>query len=241
MQHCNSWSSMDGSLYLERQALCCTGNEKRFKFNPKTLPVLAKCVSSSELHGAHFSHLVCMCGAVAMAMAEQDPPGEATLRKSATLQEELNRSECGWAALAAESDLHVLSCLLWTWLEKLREPVLDAKDVDQLSSSSHGLKRLHKCQDQTISCLLSCVSQVTSLCPRLEEAVLRRLVRALTRCPLDDLAGYSAVVHLFRDTVRGMRQQNLVMGTAVQVAKKSEYRSGRCVTLVLQCQEDLQH
>lgn len=36
------------------------------------------------------------------------------------LQEELNSSECGWALLVTESDPHVLCCLLWTWLEKLR-------------------------------------------------------------------------------------------------------------------------
>lgn len=35
-------------------------------------------------------------------------------------QEELNSSDCGWALLVTESDPHVLSCLLWTWLDKLR-------------------------------------------------------------------------------------------------------------------------
>lgn len=35
-------------------------------------------------------------------------------------QEELNSSDCGWALLVTESDPQVLSCLLWTWLEKLR-------------------------------------------------------------------------------------------------------------------------
>lgn len=35
-------------------------------------------------------------------------------------QEELNSSDCGWALMVTESDPHVLSCLLWTWLEKLR-------------------------------------------------------------------------------------------------------------------------
>lgn len=36
-------------------------------------------------------------------------------------------------------------------------------------------------QRHTIYCLLSCVSTVTSLCPHREEAVLHRLIRALTR------------------------------------------------------------
>lgn len=36
-------------------------------------------------------------------------------------------------------------------------------------------------QRHTMSCLLGCVGQVTSLCPQREEAVLRRLIQALTR------------------------------------------------------------
>ncbi|XP_018519400.1 protein tyrosine phosphatase domain-containing protein 1 isoform X2 [Lates calcarifer] len=58
--------------------------------------------------------------AVAKAMADLGPPGETILQRSALLQEELNSSECGWALLVTESDPSVLSCLLWTWLEKLR-------------------------------------------------------------------------------------------------------------------------
>nr|XP_023671787.1 protein tyrosine phosphatase domain-containing protein 1-like isoform X1 [Paramormyrops kingsleyae] len=240
MQHCNGWSNTDGSLCLKHQALCCPVCAERSKFNPKMVPVLAKCTSSSELLGTNFSHLVSTCGAVAMAMAEQDPPGDATLRKSAALQKELNGNECGWAALATEMDPGVLSCLLWTWLEKLREPVLDGKDVDQLNNSPHGLKKLHKCQDQTICCLLRCISQVTCLCPQLEDSILRRLVRALTRCSLDNLAGYGAVTHLFRDTIRGIRQRDLVTGAAAQIVKKSRCRNRQRITLRLRCQEDPQ-
>lgn len=90
-----------------------------------------------------------MARPVAKAMAEHGPPGETILQRSALMQvlvnssltsehitfilnslnccchspfqqEELNSSDCGWALLVTESDPHVLSCLLWTWLERLR-------------------------------------------------------------------------------------------------------------------------
>lgn len=43
------------------------------------------------------------------------------------------------------------------------------------------LSALLQPQRHTIVCLLSCVGMVTSLCPHREDAVLRRLMRALTR------------------------------------------------------------
>ncbi|XP_036375534.1 protein tyrosine phosphatase domain-containing protein 1 [Megalops cyprinoides] len=146
--------------------------------------------------------------AVAKAMAEQDPPGDDILQRVFLLQDELNGNECVWAILATELDPAVLSCLLWTWLEKLKEPVLKAEDVEALSSGVQEVKdleTLHKSQDHTISCILSCVSHVTSLCPQLESAVLYRVVRALTRCPQDDLKQYAVLVKLFKATVKGFR------------------------------------
>lgn len=93
---------------------------------------------------------------VAKAMAHQGPPGETILQKSALLQvkkkqianenlssqllyshisnffflqEELNSSDCGWALLVTETDPHVLSCLLWTWLDKLRVSCVQQDDI----------------------------------------------------------------------------------------------------------------
>lgn len=83
-----------------------------------------------------------MARLVAKAMADQGPPGETVLQRSALLQvtgarmvyisqsgapltlvilqEELNSSDCGWALLVTESDPQVLCCLLWTWLDRLK-------------------------------------------------------------------------------------------------------------------------
>lgn len=142
---------------------------------------------------------------VAKAMSEQGPPGETVLQRSALLQEELNSSECGWALLVTESDPHVLCCLLWTWLEKLRDPVLSAEDIERLSiraSNRNPLSVLKKPQRHTIYCLLSCVSTVTSLCPHREEAVLHRLIRALTRRSQEEMESLAPLMKVMKATLR---------------------------------------
>ncbi|XP_056243102.1 protein tyrosine phosphatase domain-containing protein 1 isoform X1 [Seriola aureovittata] len=143
--------------------------------------------------------------AVAKAMAEQGPPGETILQRSALLQEELNSSDCGWALMVTESDPHVLSCLLWTWLEKLREPVLSSEDVDRLcigAKNRKPLSVLKKPQKHTIYCLLSCVGTVTSLCPHREDAVLQRLIRALTRRPQEEMGNLATLMKLLKSSLR---------------------------------------
>ncbi|XP_029288858.1 protein tyrosine phosphatase domain-containing protein 1 [Cottoperca gobio] len=143
--------------------------------------------------------------AVAKAMADHGPPGETVLQRSALLQEELNSSDCGWALLVTESDPLVLSCLLWTWLDKLKEPVLSAEDVDKLSCGANSRKPLSvlkKPQRLTIYCLLSCVSTVTSLCPHREDAVLQRLMQALTRCPQEEIGSLAMLMKVLKASLR---------------------------------------
>ncbi|XP_026221904.1 PTP_PTPDC1 domain-containing protein [Anabas testudineus] len=143
--------------------------------------------------------------AVAKALADKGPPGETILQRSALLQEELNSSDCGWALLVTESDPYVLSCLLWTWLERLREPVLSPEDVDRLSCGANNttpLNVLKKSQRHTIYCLLSCVSTVTSLCPHREEAVLQRLIRALTRLPQEEMGSHAATMKALKTSLK---------------------------------------
>ncbi|XP_056907240.1 protein tyrosine phosphatase domain-containing protein 1 isoform X3 [Takifugu flavidus] len=139
---------------------------------------------------------------VAKAMADQGPPGETVLQRSALLQEELNSSDCGWALLVTESDPQVLCCLLWTWLDRLKDPVLNPDDVERLNSKK-PLSVLKKAQRHTIYCLLSCVNTVTSVCPHREEAVLLRLLRTLTRRPQEEVA---KLAHLMKVLKAGLRE-----------------------------------
>lgn len=146
--------------------------------------------------------------AIALAMAQQEPPNDRVLQRATSLQEELNGSQCGWAAVAMETDHEVLSCLVWTWLEKLKEPVLNAEDVERLTSATppkNPLHTLRKSQVHTITCLLDCIAQVSFDCPLLEEAMLLRLIRALTRRPPEDTDGYAALLTLCQAEVRELR------------------------------------
>ncbi|XP_018585969.1 protein tyrosine phosphatase domain-containing protein 1 [Scleropages formosus] len=201
---------------------------RRTKCTTKREQAAVKFTSSIELRKEQrCSNLVSVSQAVARAMAEQDPLGEDTLQRAAALQEELNGNECGWATLAMESNPGVLSCLLWTWLEKLREPVLSAADVDLLSSSTQGansLSALRKEQHETISRLLGCVSQVTTLCPSLEDAVLLRLLRALTRCPHEEMMRCCSLRSLLKHKVREMRQ-DLLMRAVDKASRRSKLRA----------------
>ncbi|XP_034445082.1 protein tyrosine phosphatase domain-containing protein 1 [Hippoglossus hippoglossus] len=143
--------------------------------------------------------------AVAQALAGHGTPGETILQRSALLQEELNSSDCGWALLVTESDPHVLSCLLWTWLERLREPVLSTEDVHRLcigAKNRKSLSVLKKPQRHTIYCLLSCVSTVTSLCPHREEEVLLRLIRALTKRPQEEIGNLATLMKVLKSSLR---------------------------------------
>ncbi|XP_072769818.1 protein tyrosine phosphatase domain-containing protein 1-like isoform X4 [Nerophis lumbriciformis] len=112
--------------------------------------------------------------AIAKAMADHAPPGEAVLQRSSLLQEEMNSSHHGWALMVTESDPHVLACLLWTWLEKLKvseryhgnvytqpnaspiftqEPVFSVEDVAKLScaGSNKPLGVLNKVKNSSIT------------------------------------------------------------------------------------------
>ncbi|XP_057693328.1 protein tyrosine phosphatase domain-containing protein 1 isoform X2 [Corythoichthys intestinalis] len=142
---------------------------------------------------------------IARAMADQGPIEDTVLQRLTLLQEELNSSECGWALVVTESDPRVLTCLLWTWLEKLKEPVLGAEDLVRLScagSNKKPLAVLKKSQRHTIYCLLSCVNSVTSLCPHREEAILRRLIRALTKRPQEDVESLASLANILRTHLR---------------------------------------
>ncbi|XP_075875282.1 protein tyrosine phosphatase domain-containing protein 1 isoform X2 [Nelusetta ayraudi] len=86
----------------------------------------------------------------------------------------------------------------------LQEPVLSAQDVERLSCKVNHRKPfsvLKKPQRHTMYCLLSCISTVTSLCPHREEAVLQRLVRALTRRPLEEIGSLAALAKVLKSSL----------------------------------------
>lgn len=49
------------------------------------------------------------------------------------LQTELNCREGAWERLSRERDPLVLSSLMWSWLEQLKEPIISSEDIKALS------------------------------------------------------------------------------------------------------------
>ncbi|XP_019935068.2 protein tyrosine phosphatase domain-containing protein 1 [Paralichthys olivaceus] len=196
--------SKQESLNIPLSSMKTSNNcTKRLCTAHKTLP---KYSSNIELcRNPHNPGPTSVARAIAQALADQGAAGETILQRSALLQEELNSSDCGWALLVTESDPQVLSCLLWTWLEKLREPVLSAEDVHRLcigAKNRKSLSVLKKPQRHTIYCLLSCVSTVTSLCPHRGEGVLLRLIRALTKRPLEEMVNLATLMKVLKASLQ---------------------------------------
>jgi len=50
-------------------------------------------------------------------------------------QRELNSREGAWERLCTERDPVVLSTLMWSWLEQLKEPIITKEDVETLAGN----------------------------------------------------------------------------------------------------------
>lgn len=53
------------------------------------------------------------------------------------VQTELNSREGAWERLCMERDPLVLSGLMWSWLEQLKDPVISSEDVKALSEKKN--------------------------------------------------------------------------------------------------------
>lgn len=60
---------------------------------------------------------------------------------------ELNSRDGAWERLCGERDPVVLSSLMWSWLEQLKEPIITKEDVETLAEkrcNPHALNSLDK-------------------------------------------------------------------------------------------------
>lgn len=105
--------------------------------------------------------------------------------KVSAWQTELNSREGAWERLCVERDPWVLSALMWSWLEQLKEPVISGEDVQTLSQRSADprsvLLFLQKDHQLTLLCVLDCAAQLLPLPQDVESGVLRQTVRAFTK------------------------------------------------------------
>lgn len=113
-----------------------------------------------------------------------DIKGEELGNTVSVWQTELNSREGAWERLCSERDPVVLSTLMWSWLEQLKEPVITKDDVETLAerrcNPQHALNSLDKGQNQTLLCILDCAAHLLNIPEDVENAFVERTIKALT-------------------------------------------------------------
>ncbi|XP_014669615.1 PREDICTED: protein tyrosine phosphatase domain-containing protein 1-like [Priapulus caudatus] len=116
----------------------------------------------------------------------------------------LNSHSSAWDKLAAESDINVLTRLLWSWIEHLNEPVIREQDlvkmVQYYDNHVRALRRLDKGTKNTVEFLVCFLAKLQPIPDSLHLKLLHRLVAALKQdpvLPLDQVENLVGSTDLF--------------------------------------------
>ncbi|XP_031731268.1 protein tyrosine phosphatase domain-containing protein 1 isoform X2 [Anarrhichthys ocellatus] len=100
-------------------------------------------------------------------------------------QTELNSREGAWERLCMERDPLVLSGLMWSWLEQLKDPVISSEDVKALSEKNvnpqNALDSLEKGHRLTLLCILDCAAHLLPMPEEVEASFLHQTIRVFTK------------------------------------------------------------
>ncbi|XP_056130493.1 protein tyrosine phosphatase domain-containing protein 1 [Lampris incognitus] len=100
-------------------------------------------------------------------------------------QTELNSREGAWERMCMERDPLVLSCLMWSWLEQLRDPIISSEDVRAISDKNydpqHALDSLEKGHRLTLLCILNCAAHLFAIPEAVEASLLNQTVKVFTK------------------------------------------------------------
>uniref|UniRef100_A0A665VYP8 Protein tyrosine phosphatase domain-containing protein 1 n=1 Tax=Echeneis naucrates TaxID=173247 RepID=A0A665VYP8_ECHNA len=103
--------------------------------------------------------------------------------KVLTWQAELNQGGA-WERLCMERDPFILSGLMWTWLEQLKEPVISIQDAKALNPDNTDaqtvLNTLDKAPKETLTCILNCMAHMLRIPEEVENTFLNRTIKAFT-------------------------------------------------------------
>ncbi|CAB1329319.1 unnamed protein product [Coregonus sp. 'balchen'] len=103
-------------------------------------------------------------------------------------QSELNMGGAWERLCTLEKDPFVLSGLMWTWLEQLKEPVISIKDAPR----------------EMLVCILDCMAHVLTIPEEVESAFLERTIKAFTKMGKGS-AVYPAMTEILRLVLHDMR------------------------------------
>ncbi|XP_037635407.1 protein tyrosine phosphatase domain-containing protein 1 [Sebastes umbrosus] len=100
-------------------------------------------------------------------------------------QTELNSREGAWERLCLERDPLVLSGLMWSWLEQLKDPVISGEDVKSLSEKNvnpqNALDSLEKGHRLTLLCILDCAAHLLPMPEEVETSFLNQTIKVFTK------------------------------------------------------------
>uniref|UniRef100_UPI0037E8448C protein tyrosine phosphatase domain-containing protein 1 n=1 Tax=Semicossyphus pulcher TaxID=241346 RepID=UPI0037E8448C len=132
----------------------------------------------SEL-SAESRHLL-VARALAMDLTDNDLTSKVSL-----WQTELNSREGAWERLCMERDPVVLSGLMWSWLEQLKDPVISSEDIKALSEKNvnpqNALDSLEKGHRLTLLCILDCAAHVLPMPEKVETSFLNQTIKVFTK------------------------------------------------------------
>ncbi|KAL4646374.1 protein tyrosine phosphatase domain-containing protein 1-like [Arapaima gigas] len=193
-------SARRSSVYNE-QGFGATGHEEE-EDRSSDIPFIT---IKTELSLEHRRVLVAQALAADLEQEGEEEYGQEVLR----WQKELNSREGAWERLCAERDPFVLSSLMWSWLEQLKEPIISVTDVHKLEENSREpqsvLDSLDKGAKQTLACVLDCFARLLSVPEDVESAFLNRTIKAFCKMRMDSEAVYSAMTAILTPVLREMR------------------------------------
>ncbi|KAA0707652.1 Protein tyrosine phosphatase domain-containing protein 1 [Triplophysa tibetana] len=129
-------------------------------------------------------------------------------------QMELNFRDGAWERLCGERDPVVLSSLMWSWLEQLKEPIITKEDVETLAEkicNPHALNSLDKGQKQTLLCVLDCAAHLV-IPEDVESIFVERTIKAFTWISSDSENGqliYKTLKEVVIPVLKDMRSKAL--------------------------------
>ncbi|CDQ73035.1 unnamed protein product [Oncorhynchus mykiss] len=142
--------------------------------------------------------------------SEQDGEEEHRERLQAW-QSELNMGGAWERLCTLEKDPFVLSGLMWTWLEQLKEPVISIKDIQNLDHNNIDpanpeavFKPLDQAPREMLVCILDCMAHVLTIPEEVEAAFLERTIKAFTKMGKGS-AVYPDMTEILRLVLHDMR------------------------------------
>ncbi|XP_010893605.1 protein tyrosine phosphatase domain-containing protein 1 isoform X2 [Esox lucius] len=126
-------------------------------------------------------------------------------------QSELNMGGAWDRLCTLERDPFVLSGLMWTWLEQLKEPVISVKDVQNLDINNSDpanpaavFKTLDMAPREMLMCIMGCMANVLTIPEEVETAFLDRTIKAFTKIEKGS-AVYPSMTEILRLVLHDLR------------------------------------